>query len=64
MPESSLPCSDIIIPFHNALRFMRPCLQSLFLSTRAPFKLWLIDDASNGVIQIIQHETAATLPTS
>jgi len=47
MTENSLPCSDVVIVFRNRLRFVRPCLQGLRQHTRAPYKLWLINDESD-----------------
>jgi len=39
---------DIIIPIYGAGEHLRKCLKTLFLSTKVPFDLWLIDDRSPG----------------
>lgn len=39
---------DIIIPIHGAGELLRKCLKKLFLSTKIPFDLWLVDDNSPG----------------
>lgn len=39
---------DIVLPVHNGLPYLKPCLDSLFRNTDYSFRLIIVDDASLG----------------
>ncbi|MBL7085358.1 MAG: glycosyltransferase family 2 protein [Candidatus Omnitrophica bacterium] len=46
-PEEDRPICDIVIPVWNQLEYTKECLNSLFKSTSFPFRLIVVDNASD-----------------
>lgn len=41
---------DIILPVHNALHIVKPCIEAVIARTHWPFRLTVVDDASDKVV--------------
>jgi glycosyltransferase involved in cell wall biosynthesis len=41
---------DIILPVHNAIHIVKPCVEAVLARTHWPFRLTIVDDASDGLV--------------